>query len=374
MKKNFFRNKLNIPGILLLGFFIFSLPVFSQKESEEELTLRLQHANQSLYHDPENAISLGTYVYNHTRNNDTKITALAIIVNGYASLHQTGNALRYSKKALQLADRSKSKAHKIWAMGLMGEQYQLAGQNAISREYLNEAKNLIATAGFTKESEALSLGNIYAITGNGYKDEIDCEYAIENYDLAIASYLPFHPESSAARNNLALAYLEKGNCLLELRQLQDAVDYFNKALEIAREYELREYREKGEVGLAIAASKMGDYKESSAAALHLVTEIDTVLHLELKKDLYEVLATNYLAVDSLEKFRNFESKLNRASEEIENLNNRKFQEALQFIEEEAGQDHDPLNPNRIILYVVLIFTVPIAVYEGIRRMRKQKKN
>lgn len=340
--------------------------VSAQAQTPDDLNLKLQEANQKLYSNPDKAIDLGFQVFHATHDPALEITALAVIVNGYSSNNEIGKALEYSKQAMTIADRSKNTSHRIWALGLLGEQYQVAGQNVISRELLNQAKNLISLADFSEESKALALGNIYAIVGNGYKDEIDCKFAIQNYDLAIDAYQPYI-HNSAAKNNLALVFLEKGDCLLELGELNEAKNHYLEAIKISKESDLTEYLQRGKTGKAKAESKSGNFKNSSDLALELLEDKNPTLSLILKNDLYQTLAYNYLKENDLENFNIYDEKYKRTSQEILNIKNSKSEQVLNFIEQESLPEN---NFSLSFLYAFLILLLLIGIFEFIQKKKK----
>lgn len=353
-------------------FILLLLPVFliaqtASPESEKNLALKIREANKCLYSEPQKAIDLSYEVFKETTDYELKITALAIIINGYSSLHEVGKALEYSEEAMKIAQKSNSIPHQIWALGLMGEQYQVGGQNTISRELLDRAKNLIASADFSEESEALALGNIYAIIGNGYKDEIDCKYAIQNYDKAIQAYKPFL-HNSAAKNNLALVYLEKGDCLLELNTGAQAKEYYQKAIQISEESGLREYLQRGKTALAKAESELNNFEISSALATELLHETNSNLPVELKNSLFQTLAANRLKTGNLESFKKYESEFLRTSEELNAVKNRVYEQVLDFMEHNQPEKNQLKNN---YLYVLLIPFAGIGIFELCYKKRRK---
>lgn len=343
---------------LSICFLLMLNPVLAQ--DKDEFNRMIQDANSHVYSNPEKAIELGLDIFQQSKDSDIQITALAIVVNGYSSIHEIGQALNYSQKAMKIAEKSGSVSHQIWALGLMGEQYQVGGQNIISRVLLNKAKNLIFSADLSEESKALALGNIFAITGNGYKDEIDCKYAIQNYDRAIEAYQPFF-DNSAAKNNLALVYLEKGDCLLDLNLLNEAKKYYENAIQIALESNLQEYRQRGKTGIAKIESKLGNYEKSSFLSLALLNESAPELPLKLKNEVYQVLAFNSLKQESFEDFEFYNNAYSTTSQEILVSKNKIYEQVLNFIEKKSSVQKSSFNLP-VIAFVILFLAIIIFEY------------
>ncbi|MDN6309401.1 MAG: hypothetical protein L0J60_01885, partial [Psychroflexus sp.] len=315
---------------LSLLLFLTFLPILNAQESQE-INDNLEKARLNIYHNPKKAVDLSLSVYEKTTNDDTKITALITLVNGYTALNQNEKALRYTMKAIALARETDNLNNQVRTIGLLGEQYQLYHLNDISRKYLKEAKSLLDQANLAKGKKALSKGNIFAVMGNGYKDEIDCIYAIENYDMAIQSYQEAVTENSGAKNNLALVYLEKGNCLLELDAFAAAEINFKSGLSIAEENQLKEYTQYAKLGLAKIASKNKNYDNAIQNLTSLLHEIDTSFQPIIKNDIYFLLKQNYLAKGALENYNYFKNKYNYSSAEKDQLEKTQFDQVLNFL-------------------------------------------
>lgn len=363
-------NNLPLFALVLLLCCLFT-PTLSKAQSPKEFANELEEANLSVYQDPEKAISLSTYVYENATHLDTKIYALVTMVNGYTALNKNGKALKYATKTLELAESSENAQYQIWALGLLGEQYQLCHLNGISREYLDKAEVLIQNSNLSAEAMAVSSGNIFAIKGNGYKDEIDCEYAIKNYDLSIASYRSIS-ENSVTRNNLALVFLEKGNCLLELNDLEQAEADFRKTLAIANQNELEEYKHKASMGIAKIATRQGNYQAAKESAVQILSVIDTTQNSKLKTDLYYLLKENFLALGSEEKYRFYDQKYKNAVKEIEKMESNQLEEVLQFIEENSIETENHLTVVDYLLYLFSTILLAITGWEFFKWARRTR--
>lgn len=361
--------KLLFSALLLWVTLLLPQTILAQKEMEFED--ELHQANLNVYQDAEKAVQLSAVIYKNAKQTNTKIAALITMVNAYNALNQNGEALKYATKTLELAEKSKNEQYQVWALGLLGEQYQQSHLNGISREYLDRAEILLRKADLTVEAIAVSRGNIFAIKGNGYKDEIDCGYAIKNYDLAIGSYKSI-PEASAAKNNLALVFLEKGSCLLELGNLNFAENNFQLALKIAQTNRLEEYIQKATFGLAKINAAQCEYQVSNTTALKLLERIDGEMNPKLKNDLYSLLSANYLALGNLEEYLHYENKLKSSSEHINELENKQFQQVLQFVDSQPEKFQTQNNLLPILFYCLLAFTIFLMIFETYNLVKARK--
>ena len=354
---------------LLWMWCLFVMPQSSSAQGQKEFAKELKEANLSVYQNAERAVELSTHVYKNAKFIDSKIMALVTLVNAYTALNQIGNALAYATITLDLAESSGNVEYQIWALGLLGEQYQLSHLNDVSREYLDRAEEMILNSNLSKETIAVSRGNIFAIKGNGYKDEIDCDYAIKNYDLAIDSYKSI-PNNSVANNNLALVFLEKGNCLLELNNLNLAKKNFQLGHDIAGQNHLEEYIQKATLGLAKIDAREGRYDISKNSAEELLSKIDSTLHPKLKNELYLLLRENYLALENFDKYRFYENKHEKSSEDISELEKEQFQQVLQFVKTQSGPKQNNFSWGKFLLYGLCGLTILIVLFEGYKRVKR----
>lgn len=349
---------------------LVSQAIFAQ--DMRDFKKELKEANLNVYQDAEKAVALSLYVYKNSKDSNTQIQALVTLVNGYTSLNQYGEALKYATTTLELANHSNNIQYQIWALGLLGEQYQLSHLNEISRDYLNRAETLIKNSDLSKEAIAVSRGNIFAIKGNGYKDEIDCDYAIRNYDLAIESYQAVSDEA-AAQNNLALVFLEKGNCLVELNDLDLAEKNFRMSLEIAEHNQLEEYIQKATFALAKIDAYQGEYEISKKTAMALLESIDTVLHPQLKNQLYLLLQDNELALGNIPAYKIFQDKYSSSSSEICEMEKNQFQQVFQFIELRSDRPSKKIDLEELLIIVLSFLSVGILIFEIYSWLQARKR-
>ncbi|MCG2432052.1 tetratricopeptide repeat protein [Aequorivita xiaoshiensis] len=340
----------------------FVIPQIGIAQSQKEFAKELEEANLNVYQDAAKAVALSTEVYQKAELLETKIYALITMVNGYTALNENGKSLQFASKTWELAKSSGNVQYKIWALGVLAEQYQLSHLNAISREYLDRAENLLESSDLSKEALAVSRGNIYAIKGNGYKDEIDCEYAIKNYNLSIASYQTM-PENSVSVNNLALVFLEKGNCLLDLNKLKQAKTNFKKAYSIAIQNELEEYKHWANIGLAKIASQEGNYVAAKDSVAQILNTIDTTQNPKTKTELYLLLKENFLALGDKSNYELYRKKYSNSAKEIEILEERQFENVLQFVEEQPLDTGKSLKVLDYILYGLLVIAMIVSVWQ-----------
>jgi len=323
MKKMASKNK-----YFALVFLIFALQTCVSAQNQAKMQLR--NAYDFLYEDPQKAISLANAIIRKTENHDEIITGYVIIINAYSSLNQSDNALRYAFKALDMVQSEKDIISKVRILGLIGEQFQVCHFNDESRFYLDQAQSIISDLRISPDQKRIYSGNIDAIKGNSYKDDLDCNFAIDYYNKAIKDYLRVKNNSSAT-NNLCLVYIEKSECLIEQSSLDSASIYIAKAQKIADRYDLKGYKLKARYTEAKNLSKRQNYKESNALLLSVLHNIGKLQDLHFRQDIEELLVHNYFHLNDFPNYRIYSKFLKKSRSLLESAHSRSNDKGLYFI-------------------------------------------
>lgn len=353
-----------IIGLLLCNFLDLKAQDTLQKELEQAQIFIYQK-------NPQEAVNLGLSIYEKATELDTKITTLITLVNGYTALNENEKAMSCAVKAKGLAKQSGDIHLQVRALGLLGEQYQIYHLNSISRQYLKEAEKLLNDPSLTREEVAVSHGNIYAVIGNSYKSQIDCKYAIENYDKAITAYKSV-PKHSSAQNNLALAYLEKGNCLIETGDFKNAEINYKKAKNIASSNGLLEYLNYAELGLAKVEAKNRQFQSSIERLSELIQDTLSVVPSNIQIETYTLLKENYKQVKDREAYLLVQKNYAKSFERINEIEESNFQQILNFIHHTTFEKKSITSTRSIIIYILGGLLILISVYE-IQHLFKSEK-
>lgn len=349
-------------------FLITSIFVFGQeKENNHEI---LEKARFSIYQNPEDAIKLSQQVYESATDADLKIKALMILVNGFTAINKNEEALKYATEALHIAQETKNITNQIRTLGLLGEQYQIYHLNDISRNYLKQAKNLLAVSKLSASKSNLIKGNLFAVIGNGYKDEVDCAYAIENYNMAINLYKKAS-DKAGAKNNLALVYIEKANCLLELKEYQKAEENFRLGLKISKNNALKEYEEYAILGL----SKINTINKDHDEAIQKLESLLVNNHFNdkplLKMNTYKLLTNNYLENKNINKYHFYKEKYVASKDELNKLETQQFNQVLKFLKQHQVQNKKNFTLEKITVSTLSLFLLSLIYITFLNQKSKK---
>lgn len=347
--------KINREIILILLLIFFSYNFYAQTTSEKEL----EEVRLLLEGNPEKAAEMAKEVYASSTYEDIQLNALISVVKAYTIMDERKKAIIYANEALKLAEGSKDKSKQIRVLGMLGEQYQIYHLNKIARTYFKKADSLLNITQEQGKHTQLIRANLFAVTGNSYKDELDCSYAIENYNQAIEIYKNF-TDSKSAQNNLVLMYMEKAECLLEMSDFKTAEIYFQKTLEEAVRLDLLEFRVQANLGLAQIDIALKDYSTAIEKLNLLEEQADNYNSIAFKVRLYDNLKMAYYKTGEVKKYVLAEQKYQHFKEEINKTENQNFQDILSFMEEKKTPESDKNYLQKILLYSIAFIIIGLV--------------
>lgn len=288
---------------LFFGF--ISSILFAQKVDSVRI------AYDYVYFNPKKAIEIADRIIKNSSDKNDQITARLIKTNAYSSLDDSYNSLKYAYETYDYVKKEKDIFNEARILGRLGELFQGYGFNTQSREYLDESVKLISSNTFPAEKKAMYLGNIYGIKGNGYKDDLDCDFAIKYYNKAIKAYKSSESNQSIL-NNLALVYIEKSNCLIDKHQLDSAKIYLNEATEVIHKNKLEEYDQSAKISLARIYQYEKNYANSNKLLKEVLKDIKSSQPLQVSNQIYKLLAQNSFELRDFEGYKKY-SKLIRTT-------------------------------------------------------------
>ena len=189
--------------------------------------LTLVDARQLMYSKPEKSIEIAEKILKDTRNDETKISALIIIINSEMLLGRSKAVIEHCNLAINLAREKHFPYKEVKLLSMLGSQYQTLVLTEKAKFYLDKAENMIDSIKLP-DSLYYVKGNLYNVKGIMFRDDLNCEFALKYFDKALSVYKQKVGQISVT--NQALINIQKGSCLLSLGELDKAKTCFEAVL------------------------------------------------------------------------------------------------------------------------------------------------
>ena len=326
-------------------------------------------AKNLVYNNPQKAIAIAQDIYDNSSSNEEKISSLMILTNAYSVQYDYEKALKSSFLANDLAEKSNDNLAKIRTLGIIGNLYQMLQMNDKVRIYMGKAET-IAKTGKIPDSLVHNInGNIFAVKGNSYKDDLDCSFAIQFFDKAISEFAK--SESSSAKKNIILVSIQKANCLLEKNDITKAAEYYQKAYSQAVNLELSEYETMAILGLSKTYHAQKDENQAIAIAIKTYKQAKALENQPLIQESSEILSQIYFEKKEFDLFKKYRSINENASQEITKLHQESISKSIDFITERRKMEEQKKENNFTYSILVLIISIVLIIVFFIIRIRFQ---
>ena len=336
--------------IWILLFCLWGKFSFAQKK----LDSILDTAVIKIYENPNLAIETGTAVFERASDPKTKVTALMLVSNAYLSKRENEKSLEYVLRARDYLLEIESIKFKINVLNTIGMQHQQLRIYDKAIEYLDEAL-LLAGKLTPKDSINQLLGYNYAARGFIYREQMNCDIALDYLDKSIAEYKK--GETFRTKNaNLSTLTYNKGNCLLQLSRIDSARANFKKSIEYAQNISANSLYAFAKKGLSEVFTAEGNYKQAIEELKEAENASENVGDLILNQGIYKNLSDNYLAIDDRDNYQNYFEKYNRIQNQISEKEQKTINNSISnLISETEIQTEEKLSKLEIFKWVLVIF-------------------
>lgn len=350
---------------LLLCF----VPGFAQQNRTNDSLM--DRAKMLTYSNPEQAAKDGLTVFNNAKGNDSlQIQALLIVANAHFAQRNSFEGKQYATQALQLAEGSKDYASEVKVYGLLGNHYQIIRMNEKARFYLNKAEEIINRHPLPQQLSYIK-GNIFAIKGNSYKEELDCDFAIEYFDKAIHEFKNTSHVSGLI--NLRLVQIQKGFCLLQKDMMPEAEAIFTEALGTMPQDMAGAARD-ARTGLAKAYYAKRQFKEAVAILQEALRQLEQSGSKEDRGDIYQNLSASYARLNDFDNYTRYNTLFHQSDLASEQKSGGQFNLLVNELSADAETRLDN-SQKSYSLYIILIGgagTVLLFLL-GVRIIRRRKQ-
>lgn len=271
----------------------------------QEMDSVLDASRREVYKTPNESIKLGLTVFNDDDYPDEiRLKALMLVSFGYTSKRDYQKALEFILKADEFNDGNDNELLEIEIMYRTGVLYQQLKIYDKSIDFMEKTERFCLTYP-DKEAVRMFLANSYVVKAFIYKDNLNCDIALDFFNKGISEYQKINSPDS--NGNLSIVYYNIGNCYSMLGEYGNAKNSFARSISLGRLENANSLISFAEKGLAEVYTLEGNYEK----AINLLEEAlerskdvgDLVLNLGVYKGLFE----NHLALNEPEKFQKFYS-------------------------------------------------------------------
>lgn len=359
--------------VILCGFILLAPSISAQdlQDAQQVDSLLLIESTKLVYKNPDKSIEIGVSVFENTNlTKTTRTRALMLISLAHTSKRDYQKALEYVIRANEFSsnlDDVKLQVEILFRIGILYQQLKIYDK---SIEYLEKTEQAVLTHSSPGELRKY-LANSYIVKGFIYKDNLNCDIALEYFDKGIREYEKLNDESHSA--NLSIVYYNKGNCYNQLSEYEKAKKSFDVSIAFGKIENANSLISFAQKGLAEVYLIEGKYEQAITLlkdALERSKEVgDLVLNLGIYKGLFE----NHLALNQQEEYQKFydlylTTQLDIKVSERNSINDSIVEDSKNKEEELNGIKAQFNRRLKQIVIVIFVFIVSVFLIQ-----RKNKK-
>lgn len=331
----------------------------------------LEVSKSKVYDNPNTSIELGLTIYDNLKNPiKSRVKALMLVSLAHTSKRNYQKALEYVLKADELTkdiDDDVLKVEILFRIGILYQQLKIFDK---SIEYLEKTEQM-ALQYPNKNEVGKYIANSYTVKGFIYKDNLNCDIALEFFDKGIAEYKNLKHEDVNA--NLSITYYNKGNCYVLLSQYDKARESFVKSIELARLAEANSLIAFGKKGLASVFTEQGDYQKAINYLNEALGQSKDVGDLVLNSGIYNGLLENHLALNQWDEYQKYFDLYSSTQLEIKQSERNSISDSL--LDNEKRRNEELLHlqnqsKTQLKVFVALVVLILMGVFFIQKKNRK----
>ncbi|SFN47798.1 Tetratricopeptide repeat-containing protein [Bizionia echini] len=291
--------------LFLVGVIKFNTVLAGNLQNSQQIDSLITARMNDIYENPDQSIAYGLSVYQDSKtSNVLKIRALMLMSLGYTSKRDYQKALKYIIKANELSSDSDSQTLKtriLFSTGILYQQLKIYDK---SIEYMEKIEQVSLMPSLRDSIDIqITLANSYIVKGFIYKDNLNCDIALEYFDKGVREYEKFNTAKHNA--NLSIIYYNKGNCYILLSEYGNAKNSFNRSIGLAKLDKANSLISFAQKGLAEVYTLEGNYQDAINLLQKALETSKNVGDLVLNLGIYKGLFENYLALNQWDEYQKY---------------------------------------------------------------------
>lgn len=323
----------------------------------------IESSKLRVYENPNESIDLALSIYENSEySTKTKVKALMLLSLAYTSKRNYQKALEYIVKADELSKTHNDKILQIEILFRTGILYQQLKIFDKSIDYLEKTEQM-ALLYPDREAVRKHIANSYTVKGFIYKDNLNCDIALEYFDKGIAEYQKVKNEE--VNTNLSIAYYNKGNCYTLLAQYDKAKNSFNTSIALAKLANANSLIAFAKKGLASVFTEQGEYQNAINYLEAALEQSKNVGDIVLNSSIYNGLLENHLALNQWDDYQKYYELYSNSQLEIKKAERNSVSDSL---DDNVKRKNDNLNnlqkktSTRLKLFVLFVILLFISVF------------
>lgn len=360
---------------LLIGILYFFT---SSLSAQKDLDSILATTTNKIYEDPNIAIEIGNDVFSNATRAKTKIDALMLISSAYLSKRENSKSLEYALMTREYLSQISSEITRIKILNTIGMQHQQLRIYDKAIEYLDEAL-LMSKQIKDPDSLPFVLGYNYSIRGFIYREQMSCDIALNYFNKAVFQFEKLSEKGSMTANLSTLTY-NKGNCFLQISQIDSARVNFNNSIEYAQAVGANSLFAFAKKGLSEVFTAEGNYFQAIEELKEAENASIRVGDLILNQGIYKNLSDNYLAINDRELYKIYFKKYTEVQKQINEKEQKTINTSINnLIEENNLATEKRLVSLKIIQWILiggillLVLVLGRFAFKNYRKFKNAKK-
>ncbi len=293
----------NLEYLLLICAFMTNVnTAIGQRPNSSQVDSLLSYGIKNIYENPDESIAVGMSIYDNPKNlKKKKIKGLMLVSVAYTSKRDYQKALEYINKANELSEGQNDQVLQLEILFRIGTIYQQLKIYDKSIEFMEKVERLSLSFP-VRDSVGIFLANSYIVKGFIYKDNLNCDIALEYFDKGIQEYENLKTEHNT---NLSIVYYNRGNCYTLLSEYDSAKISFNKSIAFAESEKAKSLIAFAQKGLAEVYTLEGEYEKAIFLLQTAMEQSFKVGDLILNSTIYKGLFENYLALNQWNNYQKY---------------------------------------------------------------------
>lgn len=351
---------------IILLFSLLCIFGLAQKNGFQD---SLNKAELLVYENPEKAIEMAQQLQSEIDKKDYRkqISLLLLLGNAYSSKQNYQKSLEQGFSAYELAKKNDDAIFELKVLGFIANQYYVLQLDDKVDFYLDKSEKVISQAQIPDSLDYV-VANTYFVRALNYKDKLDCNFAINYFNKAIAVY----ERSDYANNkiNLPITYIQKGYCFFDQKQL-DSADYsFRKAYEISVKNQVVYNKSHAQIGISKILSERKNYTSAIDTLIQVEKELETSSPLSLRAEVYKNISDNFLRIEDYKNYKKYSDSYLKIKKEMDSLEV-KFVENIMDSQISNADDSIQKEKNKMMIFgsILIISLVGMILFVIMRTKR-----